>query len=87
MRERQWGRIITSASSGAIAPIPNLGLSNSLRSSLVGWSNPLASEVASDGVTSTVVIPGRIATARIVQLDEAKAARGEPHGRGHRPCF
>ena len=31
MKERQWGRIITSTSSGAITPIPNLAISNSLR--------------------------------------------------------
>lgn len=75
MRERGWGRIITSASSGVIAPIPNLGLSNALRSSLVGWSKTLAREVGPDGITSNIVVPGRIATARITQLDEAKAAR------------
>ena len=34
MRERGWGRILTSTSSGALSPIPNLGLSNTLRASL-----------------------------------------------------
>lgn len=75
MRERRWGRIITSASSGVIAPIPNLGLSNALRSSLVGWNKTLAGEVGRDGVTANVVIPGRVATQRIVQLDAARAER------------
>ncbi|MBF9235482.1 SDR family oxidoreductase [Microvirga alba] len=75
MRARQWGRIITSASSGVIAPIPNLGLSNALRLSLVGWSKTLAREVARDGVTANIVIPGRIATGRIRFLDQQKAAR------------
>jgi 3-oxoacyl-[acyl-carrier protein] reductase len=42
---------------------------------LVGWSKTLAREVGPDGITSNVIIPGRIATARIVSLDEAKAAR------------
>ncbi len=36
MQRRGWGRIITSTSSGVIAPIPNLGLSNTLRPALVG---------------------------------------------------
>ena len=36
MKARTWGRIITSTSSGVVAPIPNLGLSNSLRLALVG---------------------------------------------------
>lgn len=75
MRARRWGRVITSASSGVIAPIPQLGLSNTLRSALVGWSKTLAAEVAADGVTVNITVPGRIATARIRQLDEAKARR------------
>ena len=73
MRERKWGRVITSTSSGVIAPIPNLGISNALRSTLVGWSKTLAREVAADNVTVNVVLPGRIGTSRIAQLDEAKA--------------
>lgn len=75
MRARKWGRIITSASSGIVAPIPNLGLSNALRSSLAGWSKTLAREVAADGITSNLVIPGRIATRRIQMLDEKRAER------------
>lgn len=75
MRERQWGRIITSASSGVVAPIPNLAVSNALRLALVGWSKTLAREVAADGVTANVIVPGRIATQRVAFLDEAKAKR------------
>lgn len=75
MRARKWGRLITSTSSGVIAPIPNLGISNALRSSLVGWSKTLAREVARDGITANIVVPGRIATARVRFLDEARAKR------------
>lgn len=75
MRSRRWGRIITSTSSGVIAPIPNLGVSNTLRSALVGWSKSLAREVAADGITANVILPGRIATDRIRFLDEQKAKR------------
>ncbi len=75
MRSRGWGRIITSTSSGVVAPIPSLGLSNSLRSALVGWSKTLAGEVGADGVTANVVLPGRVATKRITFLDEKKAER------------
>lgn len=75
MRGQGWGRVITSTSSGVIAPIANLGLSNTLRSALVGWSKTLAGEVAQDAVTVNVVVPGRIATERIQQLDEARAER------------
>jgi 3-oxoacyl-[acyl-carrier protein] reductase len=75
MRERRWGRIVTSTSSGVIAPIPNLAVSNALRLSLVGWSKTLAREVGRDGVTANIVLPGRIATDRITFLDQAKAKR------------
>lgn len=75
MRSRHWGRIITSASSGVKAPIPNLAISNALRLSLLGWSKTLAREVAKDGITANVILPGRIATGRIKFLDEAKAKR------------
>jgi 3-oxoacyl-[acyl-carrier protein] reductase len=75
MRERKWGRIITSTSSGVISPIPNLALSNALRSALVGWSKTLSREVAREGITVNVVVPGRIATRRITFLNEQKAGR------------
>jgi 3-oxoacyl-[acyl-carrier protein] reductase len=75
MRARHWGRIITSTSSGVVAPIPNLAISNTLRLSLVGWSKTLAREVAKDGITANIVAPGRIVTDRIKFLDEAKAKR------------
>lgn len=79
MRAKRWGRVITSASSGVIAPIPNLGVSNTLRSALVGWSKTLAREVARDGITVNVVVPGRVATDRIQFLDAEKAKReGRP---------
>ncbi len=75
MKSKAWGRVITSTSSGVVAPIPNLGLSNALRSTLVGWSKTLAREVAPFGITSNIVLPGRVATDRIRFLDEAKAKR------------
>ena len=75
MRAKKWGRIITSTSSGVVSPIPNLGISNALRMSLVGWSKTLAREVGRDGITANIVLPGRIATQRITFLDEQKAKR------------
>lgn len=75
MRQHRWGRIITSTSSGMVAPIPNLAISNALRLTLLGWSKTLAGEVARDGITVNVVVPGRIATARVAFLDDRKAQR------------
>jgi 3-oxoacyl-[acyl-carrier protein] reductase len=75
MKKKKWGRIITSTSSGVIAPIANLGLSIALRMTLVGWSKTLAREVAADGITANVVVPGRIATARVHALDRMRAEK------------
>jgi 3-oxoacyl-[acyl-carrier protein] reductase len=75
MRERKWGRVITCTSSGVVAPIPNLGISNTLRPALLGWSKTLAREVATDGITVNVIIPGRIATDRVRELDLGRATR------------
>jgi 3-oxoacyl-[acyl-carrier protein] reductase len=75
MKAQGWGRVIVSTSSGVVAPIDNLAISNSLRLALVGWSKSLAKEVAAAGVTVNVVVPGRIATQRTKSLDELKAQR------------
>ncbi|MBE9640790.1 SDR family oxidoreductase [Salipiger mangrovisoli] len=75
MSERGFGRIITIGSSGIEAPIPNLALSNGVRGALAGWSKTLAAEVAADGITVNMILPGRIATDRVAQLDEAASKR------------
>jgi 3-oxoacyl-[acyl-carrier protein] reductase len=75
MREKKWGRIVTSTSSGVVVPIPNLAISNALRLTLVGWSKSLARELAPYGITTNIILPGRIATDRIHFLDESKARR------------
>jgi 3-oxoacyl-[acyl-carrier protein] reductase len=75
MKAAGWGRILVVASSGVVQPIPNLALSNALRSALVGWCKTLASEVAAQGVTVNILLPGRIQTDRVDELDSANAAR------------
>jgi len=73
MRAQGWGRVLTIASSGVIQPIPNLGLSNALRATLVGWSKSMANEIAGEGVTFNMLLPGRIDTDRTKQIDAANA--------------
>ncbi|WP_339853789.1 SDR family oxidoreductase [Roseovarius nubinhibens] len=75
MREAGWGRIITVGSSGVLQPIPNLGLSNALRSALVGWSKSLSNDLAGEGITVNMLLPGRIHTDRVDELDAAAAKR------------
>lgn len=75
MAQRGFGRIVTIASSGVEQPIPRLALSNGIRSAVIGWSKTLAAEVAAQGITVNVVLPGRIHTERVDQLDKAAADR------------
>jgi 3-oxoacyl-[acyl-carrier protein] reductase len=75
MIEGGWGRIITIGSSGVLAPIPGLALSNAVRGAIAGWSKTLAAEVAAQGITVNMVLPGRIDTDRVRELDSGKAQR------------
>ena len=75
MRERRWGRILAVGSSGVTAPLPNLAISNTGRAALAGYLKTLAAEVALDEVTVNMLLPGRIATDRVSELDQAAAKR------------
>lgn len=75
MRQERWGRILSVGSSGVQEPIPNLALSNSVRAGLAGYLKTLSAEVAADGVTVNMLLPGRIATKRVAALDEAAAKK------------
>ena len=75
MRSRKWGRIINVASTSVVEPIMTIGVSNTLRSAVVGWAKTLATEVARDGVTVNTLLPGAITTDRTVQLSRAAAER------------
>ena len=88
MRERGFGRVVGVSSSAVREPISVLMLSNSHRSALLAAFKTLARDVAGDGVTVNSVLPGRIATDRIVQMaggsrETAEAAAREqvPAGR------
>lgn len=75
MKAQGFGRILTVGSSGIIEPIANLALSNTLRGALVGWNKTLSSEIAGAGITANMILPGRIHTDRIDELDGANATR------------
>jgi 3-oxoacyl-[acyl-carrier protein] reductase len=75
MRARKWGRILTVASTSVVEPIPAIGISNTLRSAIVGWAKTLSLEVGRDGITVNTLLPGVIATDRSLQLSKATAER------------
>lgn len=74
MRERGFGRILAVASTSLITPIPGLVLSNAVRAMLASWCKTLAAEVAADGVTVNLLLPGQIATDRLTSLHAGMAA-------------
>ncbi|MCH6471317.1 SDR family oxidoreductase [Sinomonas terrae] len=75
MRQRRWGRILAVGASGIVAPLPNLASSNAGRAALAGYLKTLAAEVARDAVTVNLLLPGRIATDRVAELDAETAKR------------
>jgi len=75
MRERGWGRLIAILSSSIRQPVPDLVYSTSGRLALAAWLKTTAGAIASDGVTVNGVMPGRIATQRVHELDAARAER------------
>ena len=75
MKAAGWGRILAIGSSGVIQPIPNLGISNVVRSALVGWTKSLSNDLAGSGITVNMLLPGRIHTKRIDELDQSVAEK------------
>jgi 3-oxoacyl-[acyl-carrier protein] reductase len=75
MQSAGWGRVLTIASSGVVQPIPNLAMSNTIRASILGWNKSLANDLAAAGITANVLLPGRIQTERIGELDAANAIK------------
>jgi 3-oxoacyl-[acyl-carrier protein] reductase len=75
MQARGGGAILMSTSASVKEPIPNLGLSTVLRASVSALSKTLALELASSKIRVNQIIPGRIDTDRVRQLDEINAGK------------
>ena len=75
MRQRGGGAILMSTSSSVKEPIQNLGLSTVLRASVSALAKTLALELAGDKIRVNQIIPGRIDTVRVRQLDEIAAKK------------
>ena len=75
MREKGFGRVVHIASISARQPLEGLVLSNASRAAILGFAKTVAGQVAKDGVTVNVVLPGFTATDRTIELAEAIASR------------
>jgi 3-oxoacyl-[acyl-carrier protein] reductase len=69
MKARGGGAIVVSTSSAIREPIPNLALSNVVRSSAAALAKTLANELAADKIRVNHLLPGRIDTDRVRELD------------------
>jgi 3-oxoacyl-[acyl-carrier protein] reductase len=79
MRAKKFGRILNVASTSIVEPIPSLAISNSLRAALANWMKTLSVDVAKDGVTINMLLPGSFATERIDGFNIREAeTRGIP---------
>ena len=70
MTARGGGAILVSTSSSVKEPIPNLGLSTVLRASVSALAKTLALELAPSNIRVNQIIPGRLDTDRVRELDE-----------------
>ena len=75
MKQRGGGAILMSTSSSVKEPVPNLGLSTVLRSSVSPLAKTLALELAADKIRVNQIVPGRIDTDRVRHLDQINAKK------------
>lgn len=75
MRAAGYGRIINIISTSVKAPIPGLGVSNTVRGAVAQWAKTLANELGPDGITVNNVLPGFTDTERLASLIRARAEK------------
>jgi 3-oxoacyl-[acyl-carrier protein] reductase len=75
MIETGYGRIINVISTSVKQPLPNLGVSNTIRGAVASWSKTLANELGEYGITVNNVLPGATNTIRLQGIAEAKSEK------------
>lgn len=73
MQQQHWGRIIHICSASVKNPIPNLLMSNAIRSAVVAMSKTQSNELASDNILVNCLLPGWTDTERVTEIMGAKA--------------
>ncbi len=75
MKAERYGRIINVISTSVKQPIPNLGVSNTIRGAVAAWAKTLAGELGEFGITVNNVLPGFTKTARLQSIVENRASK------------
>ncbi len=73
MKKARYGRIVNVISTSVKQPLPNLGVSNTIRGAVGNWSKTLAGELGVHGITVNNVLPGPTLTNRLRELARKKA--------------
>ncbi|MDF3981894.1 SDR family oxidoreductase [Luteibacter sp. PPL201] len=76
MRQARYGRVVNVISTSVKEPIPNLGVSNTVRAAVAAWAKTMSVEVAADGITVNNVLPGYTRTARLASIIDAGMQAG-----------
>ncbi len=80
MKVAGYGRIINVISTSVKQPLPNLGVSNTIRGAVANWSKTLANELGEFNITVNNVLPGATNTVRLKSIIENKSAKtGQPY--------
>jgi 3-oxoacyl-[acyl-carrier protein] reductase len=66
MRAQRWGRIVGIQSSSVKQPVDGIDLSNGLRPGVAGLMKAIMPDLAKDGITINLVLPGMFLTSRII---------------------
>ncbi|MDC3104707.1 SDR family oxidoreductase [bacterium] len=73
MKKNSFGRIINIISTSVKAPIPGLGVSNTIRAAVANWAKTLSLELGPYGITVNNVLPGFTSTNRLKSLIKKKS--------------
>lgn len=75
MKNTGYGRVINIISTSVKQPLPNLGVSNTIRAAVANWAKTMANELGKFGITVNNVLPGATSTQRLANIIETKAAK------------
>lgn len=75
MKTERYGRIVNVISTSVKQPIPNLGVSNTIRGAVASWAKTLAGELGEFGITVNNVLPGFTKTQRLQSIIETRARK------------
>ena len=75
MKEAGYGRIINIISTSVKIPLPNLGVSNTIRGAVASWAKTMANELGQFNITVNNILPGLTQTQRLESLIENTAAK------------